>query len=266
MRATPTLIVMLAIVLMCPNGTQAQFGADAPPHMLTLAQAIEFGLMHYPSILAAVARVSAAKSGIDLSRTAYLPRVEMGYQATRGTFNNVSGVWFFNSFTQPISGPDLGTRSWSSAWGSATGAAAAWEPFDFGLRAANVNTAQSVERQAQAAVNLTQLQVAAGVADTFLFLVAAQETVKALKADVDRRQVFADTTAVLVKNRLRPGVDASRANAELAGARTQFIQAEQNRDIAQAKLAEVLGVAGEQVGVNPAPCSPCLSDRLNQRN
>lgn len=253
MRTTSTLIVMLAMFFTYPNGTQAEISTTSPPNVLTLAEAIEFGLAHYPALLAAVARASAAQAGVDLSRTAYLPRVEIGYQANRGTFNNVSGTWFSNPFTQPISGPDLGTRSWTSAWGSSTGIAAAWEPFDFGLRAANVTTAQSVERQSRAAVNLTQLKVAAGVADAFVFFVAAQETVKAMKADVERRQVFADTIGVLVKNRLRPGVDASRANAELAGARTQFIQAEQSRDIAQAKLAEVLGMAGERVEVNAVP-------------
>ena len=248
-----TLLITLALVLVLPSGPWAEVPSTNPvPRVLTLADAIQFGLTHYPSILTAVERVSAAQSGIDLSRTAYLPRLDMGYQANRGTFNNVSGLWFSNSFTQPISGPDLGTRSWASAWGSSAGAAAAWEPFDFGLRSANVATAQSVERQSRAAVNLTQLQVAAGVADAFLFVVATEETVKATKADVDRRQVFAETTGVLVKNRLRPGVDASRANAELAGARTQFIQAEQNRDVARAKLAEVLGVAGEGVNINPA--------------
>jgi outer membrane protein TolC len=51
--------------------------------VLSLAEAIQFGLDHYPAIRTAVARVSAAQSGVDLSRTAYLPRLEMGYQANR---------------------------------------------------------------------------------------------------------------------------------------------------------------------------------------
>lgn len=254
MRKEFLLLIGIAVSLWCPVAGQASvLPADRPPSVVSLAEAIQFGLDHYPAIRTAVARVSAARSGVDLSRTAYLPRLEMGYQANRATFNNVSGMWFFNPFTQPISGPALGTRSYSSAWGSSAGAGAAWEPFDFGLRAANVEAARSVERQAQADVGLTQLQVAAGVGDAFLILVAAQETVQAMTADVERRQVFADTAGVLVKNRLRPGVEASRANAELAGARTQLIQAEQNQEISRARLAEVLGVAGERVDIQPAP-------------
>jgi outer membrane protein len=226
---------------------------DRLPRVLSLSEAIQFGLNHYPAIRTAVARVSAAQSGVDLSRTAYLPRIEVGYQANRGTFNNVSGLWFFNAWTQPISGPDLGKRSSASAWGSSAGIGAGWEPFDFGLRAANVEAARSVERHAHAEISLTQLQVGAGVGEAFLTLVAAQETVQAMKADVERRQIFTDTVGVLVKNRLRPGVEASRAMAELAGARTRLIQAEQTQEIARARLAEVLGVAGDRVDIQATP-------------
>ena len=111
MRRTIASQIVVILLLGCPVGVLADIIAnDRFPMVLTLSEAIQFGLAHYPAIRAAVARVSAAQSGIDLSRTAYLPRMEMGYQANRGTFNNVSGLWFLNPFTQPISGPDLGKR------------------------------------------------------------------------------------------------------------------------------------------------------------
>jgi outer membrane protein TolC len=65
--------------------------------------------------------------------------------------------------------------------------------------------------------------------------------------------VFADAVNVLVKNELRPGVDASRVAAELAGARTQLIQGEQSEEIARVTLAEVLGVAGQRLEIHPEP-------------
>lgn len=242
------------LLLLISSGAWAQpLNSDRIPFPLTLADAIQFGLEHYPSIRAAVARVSAAKSGIDLAQTSYLPRLDLGFQENRATFNNVSGLYFPNSYTQPISGADLGRRSYSSAWGSSGGAFAAWEPFDFGLRAANVETARAGERQALAGNALTQLDVGLGVGDAFLGVLAAQETVQAAKADAERRRVFADTVNVLVKNGLRPGIDASRVAAELAGARTQLIQAEQAEEIARATLAEVLGIAGERLDVQPGP-------------
>jgi outer membrane protein TolC len=243
----------LAVAVWLSGSTAEAQPTARPPSPLTLPEAVKFGLDNFPSVRAAVARVSAAQFGIDLARTAYLPRVDLGAQGNRATFNNVSGLSLPNRFTPSISGADLGRRSFDSAWGSAAGAMAAWEPFDFGLRAAEVETARAAERQATAGAALTRLDVAIGIGDAFLRLLVAQETVRAMKADVERRRVFADAVNVLVKNELRPGVDASRVAAELAGARTQLIQGEQSEEIARVTLAEVLGVAGQRLEIHPEP-------------
>jgi outer membrane protein len=58
---------------------------------------------------------------------------------------------------------------------------------------------------------------------------------------------------VLVANELRAGADASRADAELAAARIQLIQTQQNREVAHATLAETLGVAGSTVAIDTGP-------------
>jgi len=223
------------------------------PATLTIDQAIQYGLDHYPSVRASLARVDAARSGIDLTRTAYLPRLDMGFQQNMGTFNKQSGVFFMTPYTPPIWGRQGDEVSYRGAFGSAAGAMAAWQPFDFGLRNANVDAARAAERQTAAGVTLTQLDVGLGVGDAFFTVLMAQQTVLAMKGNVERRRVFSDTVNVLVKNGLRPGVDASRALAELAMARTLLIQAEQSEGIARATLAEVLGAAGQTVEVLPGP-------------
>ncbi|TAJ07360.1 MAG: TolC family protein [Nitrospirae bacterium] len=245
----------LGLVLMTWSSADAVWAQspDRLPSGLTIDHAIQFGLDHYPSVRVALARVEAAKSGIDLTRTAYLPRVEMGFQQNMGTFNKASGVFFMTPYTPPIWGRQGDGVSYRGAWGSAAGTMAAWEPFDFGLRNANVEAARAAERQTAAGVTLTQLDVGLGVGDAFFMVLMAQQTVEAMKGNVERRRVFSDTVNVLVKNGLRPGVDASRALAELAMARTQLIQAEQAEGIARATLAEVLGAAGEQFDIRPGP-------------
>src|SRR5690606_7673373 len=68
----------------------------------------------------------------------------------------------------------------------------------------------------------------------------------------------------LADNQLRPGAEASRANAERAAAQTRAIQARQGLVIAQAMLAQVLGVRDGLVAVSagglldrvPSPPSP----------
>jgi len=217
------------------------------PTSLTLSQAIDYALTHYPSIRESLAKQQEAQSGVGLAETTYLPRVEIGIQGSRSTFNNVSGMFFPNSFFQPISGPDLGRNSYSSSWGSAAGILLAWEPFDFGLRSAQVSTAQAMERSSQAFITLTQLEVALAVGDAYINVIMAEESRQALQANVERRLIFAKTVDVLVRNQLRPGVDGSRAQAETAFARTQLLEAKQVEFSQRATLAQVLGKAGDQI-------------------
>lgn len=222
---------------------------DSLPSPFSLTQAIEFALVHYPTIRESLAKQKEAQSGIELAETTYLPRVEIGVQGTRSTFNNVSGMFFPNSFFQPISGPDLGRNSYSSSWGSAAGILLAWEPFDFGLRSAQLSTAQTLERHSQAFITLTQLEVALAVGDAYIDLIMAQESRQALQANLDRRLTFAKTVEVLVKNQLRAGVDGSRAQAETSVARTQLLEAEQAERSRMATLAQVLGKAGTSMAI-----------------
>jgi outer membrane protein TolC len=98
---------------------------------------------------------------------------------------------------------------------------------------------------------LTELDVASAAADAFLTVLAADETVRAVQANVDRLQVFADSVRALVQNRLRPGADQSRADAELAVAKNQLSQAVQVAESARASLADAIGRAGASVELAP---------------
>ena len=248
MNLLPTILAIFFCLHVALEACHAQQPEQLSTH-LTLLQAIEYALNHYPAVRESLAKQKEAQSGIDLAETNYLPRVEIGVQGTRSTFNNVSGMFFPNSFFQPISGPDLGRSAYSSSWGSAAGILLAWEPFDFGLRSAQVSTAQTMERHSKAFITLTQLEVALAVGDAYIDVIMAQESRQALQANLERRVVFAKTVEVLVRNQLRAGVDGSRAQAETAVARTHLLEAEQVERSRMATLAQVLGMAGGQISI-----------------
>jgi len=229
------------------------FAQQTQPQPLTLNQAVDLALTNYPAVRAAQAQAAAASAGIDLARTAYLPRADLLWQENRATTNNVFGLLLPQSVIPPISGPVLGTKSFDSVWGSAGGMLVSWEPFDFGQRKANVDFARAVTRQAEANVELTRLDVAASAADAYLTVLASEQTVRAAQANVERMETFANAVHVLVENQLRAGADASRADAELAGAKIQLIQAQQNAEINRVRLAETLGIAGSTVAVDAGP-------------
>src|SRR5207253_8676773 len=140
------------------------FAQDSSPP-LQLNTAVEQALSNYPAIRAAQAQAAAASAGIDLAHTSYLPRADLLWQENRAIRNNVFGLLLPQAVIPAISGPVLGTTGFGSAWGSAGGLLFSWEPFDFGLRKANVDAARAVSRQAQAGVEVTKLDVSVTAAD-----------------------------------------------------------------------------------------------------
>lgn len=249
--------LVLALCLPLPASVTAQ----ETTNRLTLESAIELSLKNFPAIRAARAQAGAAAAGIGLARTSYLPRADLLWQENRATRNNVFGTLLPQSIVPSMSGPVLGTTDYSSAWGSAGGMLVSWEPIDFGVRKANVDLARALRSRADAGVEVTQLEVEFAAADAYLVLTAAEKAVVAAQANVDRTAIFARSVHVLVDNQLRPGADASRADAELAVARNQLIQAREAVVISRANLSEALGIAGSDVGIDPdaLPAPPTSS-------
>lgn len=193
---TPYVFLPLTLLFLFPFGALAQ---DSSSQSLTLEQAIEFALKNYPAIRAARAQSQSSEAGIELARTNYLPRADLIWQQNRATRNNVFGLLLPQSTLPSISGPDLGNRTLESAWGSAGGLLFSWEPFDFGLRKANVDLAKAQSQQAIANEALTKLEVSATAADAFLTLLAAEQTVRAADASVERADTLAKAVRVLVE-------------------------------------------------------------------
>jgi outer membrane protein TolC len=221
-------------------------GAQTPSaRPLTLHDAIQLALTNYPAIKESRARAQAAEAGVGVARTVYLPHLDMLWQENRATTNNVFGLLLPQSVISSMSGPALGTRSLGdSVWGSAGGVLLSWEAVDFGQRKAGVDAARAQSSQAKNQTALTELDVASAAADAFITVLAAEESVRAVRANVDRLQIFANNVRTLVQNQLRPGADQSRAEAELAIANNQLSQAVQVAEVAKASLADAVGSAG----------------------
>jgi outer membrane protein len=236
------------IILSCSSlPGQVQF---PPARSLTLDEAIAYALAHYPAVRAALEQMQSAQAGVALARTAYLPQVNPVYQMNRATQNQVAGIFLPTSITPSVEGPVL-PYSGTSFWNSQAGALFSWEPLDFGLRRAEVERAQSTQHKSDAGVQLTRLQVASAAGTYFLNLVTSAQAVTAAKADVERWQVFNRIVQVLVQQELRPGVDGSRAEAELAMARTRLFQTQSLEQQAQVTLASLMGAAGTPIQVDP---------------
>lgn len=211
---------------------------------LTLTQAIDMARAGYPAIKAAQAQLRAAQGAIGIARTAYLPRTDLLWQTNRATANNIYGLLLPQSVIPNISGPVIASDVSRAAWSSGGGALLSWQPFDFGARAANVAVAQQGSKAAAQAEALTTVEVSADAGSAFFDLAAAQQMVVVAEANVRRLETFDNAVHVLVDNLLRPGADASQADAQLALARNQFIQAQTQEAIRRSALWKYLRLPG----------------------
>jgi outer membrane protein TolC len=210
---------------------------------VSLADAVHRAQEIYPSVQVSQSQVDAAAAGIRLARTSYLPRLDSLAQVNRATRNNIYGMLLQQSVISPISGPPVNQNSSASVFGSAAGLLIEWEPFDFGLRESRVALAESTRRRTEASVIRTQFEAGSAAADSFLTVLAAQETVKAASASVERSRVILTAVEALVRAELRPGTDADVARAEFAAAQAQVVRGKQA--VAEAK-AVLSGLIGEQ--------------------
>ncbi len=221
----------------------------AQPVSLTIAQAVESALRNYPSIRATQEQMNAAAAGIRLAQTAYLPRVDGLAQVNRATRNTFYGLLLPQAVIPGVDG--IPANNLGSVWDSGAGVLVTWQPFDFGLRAANVAAATAGRNRAETVVNRTRYDVSVATADSFLTVIAAQQTAEAARAAVSSWQVLLTSLHALVVAQLRPGADESRVQAELAAARTQVAQAEQAIEVARAAVAQFVGLDLSQITVNP---------------
>jgi outer membrane protein TolC len=225
---------------------------------ITLPEAVDAALKNYPAIRVPQQQSAAAAAAIRLARTAYLPRADVLAQLNRATRNNVFGLLLPQSTLPTISGPPNPENDLTNVWGSAVGFLVSWEPFDFGLRKANVGVAEAGKARADIAVQRTRLEVGALAADAYLTMLAAQQTLRAAEAQRERARVVDQIVGALVKTDLRPGADASRTRAEIAGAETQVIQAQ--RAVAEARilLEQVTGASVPALETDLLQRSPSL--------
>jgi outer membrane protein len=245
MTLTDTFMSLIVILVL-----RLSIFAQQPPPPLTIQHAVESALQNYPSITVSQEQINAAAAAIDLARTAYIPRIDSIAQVNRATRNNVFGILLPQGVLPSMSGPVIGTNNFGTVWGSAVGGLVTWEPFDFGLRGANVSVARASRTRAEAMLTRTRFDVSVATADAYLTVLAAQATVSAAQAGVDRSGVLVRSVRALTDAQLRPGVDASRAEAELAFARTQVAQAQQAAEVAKAVLSQFVGIPPGQLAVS----------------
>ena len=260
------LAVVLAVAPACCASQEAASRTEAVHGPFTIAGAIQRAGAVYPAVRAAAERQEAAKGAIGVAQAAYLPHADLLWQLDRATTNK-SNITPLGQSVVPIPTSPARAATGHSDWNTLTGVLFSWQPVDFGARHAQLSAARLGLESARHASDLTKLDVESAAAGAFFDLVTARQIVKVQQANVDRLQEFSKSIHVLVENTLRPGADASQADAQLAQARTQLIQADAQAKAKLEVLANLLQVPSDQVEIDDSQVlkdAPAQSEKPRQ--
>jgi outer membrane protein len=208
---------------------------------LSLPDAVQQAATQYPTTAVAQAGVDEAAAAVRLARTSFLPRTQFMSQVNRATRNNIFGMLLPQQVIAPISGPPRTENDMTNVWGTATGWLVSWQPFDFGFRKAQVATASAEQRRAELARSRTAFENASTAADSYLSVVAAEQSLARAEAGLARLRALEETVTALVRAELRPGLDLTSTRADRARTELQIVQARQAVAIARATLAQMVG-------------------------
>jgi outer membrane protein len=220
----------------------------------TIESAVATALKTYPQIEARLEQTKAARAKILAQREQeYLPKAYSTFEEVAASHNKVTQSIFNDPVFVQNPGPGKPYQTWRGNIFSGGGVLTDWDPIDFGLHKARISEVKAQFKQSESVLAVTQLDVAIGAANAFLTLVVAQEQVRAAQANVKRMEVVREVVTTLVNNGLRPGVDASLADAQLADMRNTLIQAQEYEQEMVAALAAAMGQAGSEPLIDPRP-------------
>jgi outer membrane protein len=227
------------------------FVVESAKPTYTLWESVNAAIRNYPSLRRDTASVASTRASITVEKTAYLPTFEGNIQTLRASQNVVAGTVFPQTIDViPIqTGGVSHSSTFNSIYSDNEGINFSWELWDFGLRHANVLRARAQHSEAGARVQLTKLDIAYRAAIIYLGTVANNEVIRAQTATVKRMEAWALVVHTLVDKGLKPGVDSSRADADVANARIALLQAEEETELSRVDLAEAMGLAGAYIAI-----------------
>jgi outer membrane protein len=268
-----SLVASVAVVSMPPVWAAAPAPAPEmePVRSMTLEEGIAFARAHQPAALLAIARVAAQKAAANVPRAQWQPLLGVNAQLLGATANNTTASYVSPTYMDI---PRIGaTRAvslgnWQPYASSFVGAGVLQEVFDFGRIAAQIAAADElVEVQRQASADAL-LDVTYGVVESYFAVYAAKGILKAADDAYARAKVHRDLAKSGVDSGMRPPIELTRAEADLARFDAGRIRARGGLQTAQAVYAASVGVSDASLDVGGTPRAPpdlpALNDAIRQ--
>jgi outer membrane protein TolC len=242
--------------------TPAPTRSPSTLRVMTLPEAVAFARAHQPQIRASLARVAARKAEAEVPRAQWLPTAGVTAQLFGATANNTTGTYVSPGSFMDI--PRVGgtrsvrTGSWQPYPSTFVGAGATQELFDFGRIAAQAAASDAMVDVERQRASSSLLDVTFDVEEAYFAVFAAKAIVKASEDAYDRSQAHRDLAKAGVATGLRPPIELTRAEADLAHFDIGRIKARGSLTVAQTVLAATVGVEDEALDAAATP--PTVSE------
>jgi outer membrane protein TolC len=211
---------------------------------MTLPEAREYARAHHPQIKSGLAELRARRAEAKVARAEWLPQIGATLQIVYGSFNNTTASYFS---VPEVDLPRIGGRpsssniDWSGYGSTLAGISLGQEVYDFGRIAAKTAIADAQTDLAQASAAAIELDIQLGVEETYAAVLSAKEVLRATEEALRRAQTHRDFAQAGTKSGMRPSIDLTRAQADVALLGVKRIRAESGLKSARAALAASIG-------------------------
>jgi len=253
------LVAAFAVSAAAPVRAASAEPEAARVRAMTLREAVAYARAHQPAIRAALARVRAQQEEAKVPRSQWLPLAGVTAQIFGGTANNTTGGYLTPSFMDiPRIGGTRGVSSGTLRPYASTfvGGSITQEAFDFGRIAAQSAAADAVADVERARQRGAILDVTYAVEEAYFAVFAAKAIVKASDDAYERARVHRDLAKAGVDAGLRPPIELTRAEADLAKLDIGRLRARGGLAAAEDVFAAAVGVSEPALDVADAPPKP----------
>jgi outer membrane protein TolC len=215
--------------------------AEAPS--LTLPEALAWARDHQPSLKSALAELRARRSDARVPRALWLPQLGASAQIIVGTTNNTTTSYLNVPETDlPRLGATraTGTTDWSPSASTLAALTLDQEVFDFGRIAAQAAVTDSLAAVARANVESAGLELQLAVEEAFHAVLAAHAVERATDDAWRRAAAHRDFAQAGVRSGLRPPIELTRAQADVAQLDVRRVRARAGVSEARAVLATTI--------------------------
>ncbi|MBO0939316.1 TolC family protein [Fibrella sp. HMF5335] len=244
-RKNQRLLHWLLCWFFIPNGLLvAQPARQDQDSVLTLAHALDITAQFYPSIKSKRIETEATRADYSARKASFLPAGAIQAQALYGTSNNVRGAYFPNEGTtnSVSSGIKNNGPTTDAVWTSLSSLNVNWRAITFGRNKAELALFQSATGRAEADYRQELFVQQVRVADAYLMALIMDQAVRVQEANLNRVRAFRRVMQANARSGLRPGVDSSLADAELAKAQLLLLDSRRMAQQQRVQLGQLTGL------------------------